>query len=48
MALRHLLIANDEKWDRLFAKRAFVHWIVGEGFDEGEMNEMRENSWALR
>ena len=38
MAVRHLLIANDKKWDMLYAKRAFVHWIVGEGIDEEDMD----------
>ena len=47
MALRHLLIANDNKWDRLWAKRAFVHWIVGEGLRDGEVHEKRNNSMAL-
>ena len=46
-AIRHLLIANDNKFDTLYAKRAFVHWIVGEGLPEGELSEIRGNSWAL-
>jgi tubulin alpha len=26
----------DHKFDLMFAKRAFVHWYVGEGMEEGE------------
>jgi len=25
----------DHKFDLMFAKRAFVHWYVGEGMEEG-------------
>jgi tubulin alpha len=27
----------DHKFDLMFAKRAFVHWYVGEGMEEGEL-----------
>lgn len=26
----------DHKFDLMFAKRAFVHWYVGEGMEEGK------------
>ncbi|KRY86374.1 Tubulin alpha chain, partial [Trichinella zimbabwensis] len=26
----------DHKFDLMYAKRAFVHWYVGEGMEEGE------------
>ncbi|XP_046385416.1 tubulin alpha-8 chain-like isoform X2 [Ischnura elegans] len=33
----------NHKFDLMYAKRAFVHWYVGEGMEEGEFSEARQN-----
>merc|ERR1711962_1761237 len=33
----------NAKYDLMYAQRAFVHWYVGEGMEEGEFSEARED-----
>ena len=37
----------DYKFDLMFAKRAFVHWFIGEGMEEGEFVEARDDLSTL-
>merc|ERR1712173_469369 len=33
----------NKRYDMMYAQRAFVHWYVGEGMEEGEFSEARED-----
>merc|ERR1712078_872401 len=42
-AIAEVFSRIDHKFDLMYSKRAFVHWYVGEGMEECEFSEARED-----
>ena len=42
-SISHTMRTWGRQFDKIYAKRAFVHWFSGEGLSEGYFGESREN-----
>ncbi|CAK65167.1 unnamed protein product (macronuclear) [Paramecium tetraurelia] len=47
-ALSQIFSNLSHKYDQMFSKRAFVHWYVKEGMEEGQFIEAREALASLQ
>jgi len=47
-AITDVFTRIDKKYDMMYKRRAFVHWYIKEGMEEGEFPDARENIDQLR
>jgi tubulin alpha len=45
--MNSILGTINENFDQMYSKRAFLHWYVREGMEEGEFQEAREELAAI-
>ncbi|CAH8448094.1 unnamed protein product [Dicrocoelium dendriticum] len=43
LGMRHAWHRNNMKFDVLFSRRSFIHWFIGEGIEESEFLEARDD-----
>lgn len=43
LGMRHAWHRNNMKFDVLFSRRSFIHWFIGEGLEESEFIEARDD-----
>merc|ERR1711964_296561 len=47
-AITEVFTRIDTKYDKMYEKRAFLHWYIKEGMEDGEFPDARENIDQLR
>jgi len=47
-AITEIFSRVDAKYDSMYEKRAFVHWFIADGMEEGEFPDARENIDTLK
>ena len=46
-AISEVFLRINQKFDLMYAKKAFIHWYIREGMEESEFSEARENLSVL-
>eukprot|EP00298_Acanthocystis_sp_HF-20_P018106 c21900_g2_i1.p1 GENE.c21900_g2_i1~~c21900_g2_i1.p1 ORF type:complete len:266 (+),score=80.63 c21900_g2_i1:688-1485(+) len=46
--MKNVFERYSKKFDELYQKRSFVHWFIGEGMEEGEFSEAREENETIK